>query len=150
MIILISHINFFFWVTTKYVMRWAIWYHLYNVKNVKNSHGRVLILVKLQAKACSFIKINTPPWVFFTFFKLYKWYQIVQRTTYIKIKNLVHLTSLNHRVKRCGRFHTLKFLYLDDWYFLFLNMPTLKLRMIIIILPTDQPKIILLTAHTIN
>ena len=29
-----------------------------------------------------FAKINTPPWVFFTFFKLYKWYQILQRTTY--------------------------------------------------------------------
>ena len=35
-----------------------------------------------QAKACNFTKINTPPWVFFTFFKLYKWYQIAQRTTY--------------------------------------------------------------------
>ena len=23
-------------------------------------------------------KSNTPPWVFFTFFKLYKWYQIAQ------------------------------------------------------------------------
>ena len=31
--------------------------------------------------ACNFTKINTPPWVFFTFFKLYKWYQIAQRTT---------------------------------------------------------------------
>ena len=30
-----------------YVMRWAIWYHLYNLKNVKNTHGGVLILVKL-------------------------------------------------------------------------------------------------------
>ena len=27
----------------------AIWYHLYNFKNVKNTHGGVLILVKLQA-----------------------------------------------------------------------------------------------------
>ena len=27
-------------------------------------------------------KSNTPPWVFFSFFKLYKWYQIVQRTIY--------------------------------------------------------------------
>ena len=27
----------------------AIWYHLYNFKNVKNIHGRVLLLVKLQA-----------------------------------------------------------------------------------------------------
>ena len=34
--------------------------------------------------ACNFTKINTPPWVFFTFFKLYKWYQIAQRTTYFK------------------------------------------------------------------
>ena len=27
----------------------AIWYHLYNVKNVKNTHGRVLLVVKMQA-----------------------------------------------------------------------------------------------------
>ena len=32
-------------------MRCAIWYHLYNLKNVKNTHGGVLILVKLQASA---------------------------------------------------------------------------------------------------
>ena len=42
-----------------------IWYHWHNVKNVKNTHGGVLILAK----------INTPPWVFFTFFTLCKWYQ---------------------------------------------------------------------------
>ena len=34
-----------------YVMRCAIWYHLYNLKNVKNTHGGVLILVKLQASS---------------------------------------------------------------------------------------------------
>ena len=43
----------------------------YNLKNVTNTHGGVLRLVKLQS--------NTPPWVFFTFLKLYKWYQMVQR-----------------------------------------------------------------------
>ena len=32
-------------------MRCAICYHLYNLKNVKNTHGGVLLLVKLQAKA---------------------------------------------------------------------------------------------------
>ena len=32
----------------EYVMRCVIWYHLYNLKNVKNTHGGVLILVKLQ------------------------------------------------------------------------------------------------------
>ena len=60
----------------------AIWYHLINFKNVKNTHGGVLLLVKLQAS-----KSNTPPWVFFMFFKLYKWYQIAQRTTLMIIKN---------------------------------------------------------------
>ena len=40
-------------------MRCVIWYHLCNLKNVKNTHGGV----------------------FFTFFKLY---QIAQRTTYGK------------------------------------------------------------------
>ena len=31
-----------------YIMRCAIWYHLYNLKNAKNTHGGVLILVKLH------------------------------------------------------------------------------------------------------
>ena len=52
------------------------------LKNVKNTHRGALILVKLQASACNFNKSNTPPWVFFTFFKLCKWYQIAQRITY--------------------------------------------------------------------
>ena len=30
-------------------MRCAIWYHFYNLKNMKNTNGGVLILVKLQA-----------------------------------------------------------------------------------------------------
>ena len=29
-------------------MRYAIWYHFYNLKNAKNTHGGVLFLVKLQ------------------------------------------------------------------------------------------------------
>ena len=31
-----------------YVVRCAIWYHWYNLKNVKNTNGGVLLLVKLQ------------------------------------------------------------------------------------------------------
>ena len=50
------------------VMLCSIWYRLYNFKNAKNSHGGVLIC-------------NTLPCVFFTFFKLYEWYQIAQSTT---------------------------------------------------------------------
>ena len=41
------------------------------IKKRENTHGEVFILVKLQA-ACNFTKMKTPPWVFFTFFKLYK------------------------------------------------------------------------------
>ena len=41
-------------------------------KNREKPHGGVLLLVKLQALACNFTKSNTPPWVFFTFLKLYK------------------------------------------------------------------------------
>ena len=33
------------------VVRCAIWYHLYNLENVKNTHGGVLVLVKLQVSA---------------------------------------------------------------------------------------------------
>ena len=49
-------------VTATYVMLCAIWYHLYNLKNVKNTHGEVLLLGSI------------PPWVFLMFFELYKWY----------------------------------------------------------------------------
>ena len=34
-------------------------------------------------------KINTPPWVFFAFFKLYKCYQIAWRTTYMNVMNTI-------------------------------------------------------------
>ena len=57
----------------------AIWYHLYQLKNVKNTHGGVLFLVKLQAT-----KSDTRSWVFFTSFKLYKWYQIAQSARHLE------------------------------------------------------------------
>ena len=57
----------------KYMIRCAIWYHLCNLTNVKNTLG------------CNFTnltKSNTPSWVFFTFFK-FKWYQIAERIIYV-------------------------------------------------------------------
>ena len=51
-----------------YVMLCAIWLHLYNIRNVWNTHGRVLHLVKLQTSASNFTKNNNPPWVLITFF----------------------------------------------------------------------------------
>ena len=56
------------------VMLCAIWYHLHNFKNVKNTHGGVLLSVKLRSSACNLTKSNTPPCMFFMFFKLCKWY----------------------------------------------------------------------------
>ena len=62
-------------------MRWAIWYHSYNIKNAKNNHGEVLLVVK-------FTKCSTPPWVFFMLFKLCKWYQIAQNITRFSLSHI--------------------------------------------------------------
>ena len=71
-----------------YVKCCAICYHLYNLKNVENTHGGGLLLLKVGAEASNFTKSNTPPWVFFTFLNLYKWYQIAQRITYNRIHHI--------------------------------------------------------------
>ena len=46
------------------------------LKNVENTHGELLHLIKLQAKAYNSTESNTSPLVFYTFFKFHKWYQI--------------------------------------------------------------------------
>ena len=65
------------------MVRCAIWYHLYNLKDVKNTYGGVLILVKLQAPA-TLLKLTFLHGCFSTMYKLYKWFQIAQRITYKK------------------------------------------------------------------
>ena len=47
--------------------------------------------------ACNFTKSNTPPRVFFTFFKLQKWYQIAKRITYNQ-KETIQLVLLESYV----------------------------------------------------
>ena len=59
----------------------AIWYNLYNLKNVKNTHGWGLLLVKLQAEASSYKSINSSSKLI-RFFKLYKWYQTAQSLSF--------------------------------------------------------------------
>ena len=56
----------------------TIWCHFYNLKNMKNTHGGVLLLVK---KPATLLKVTLSPWVFFTFFKINKWYQMAQHIT---------------------------------------------------------------------
>ena len=45
----------------------TIWYHLCKLKNVKNTHGLVLLLVNLQVSACKFNKSNSSMVVFHVF-----------------------------------------------------------------------------------
>ena len=75
-----------------------IWHHMYNLKDVKNTHGHVFSLVKLKASACNFTKSNTPTWVFFTIFKLYKWYQIVPSVS-LNLKTEHYVVDLVSRKK---------------------------------------------------
>ena len=48
----------------------AIGYHLHNLKNVKDTYGGMLPLVKLQAEARNLTACNTQPWTYFMFLKL--------------------------------------------------------------------------------
>ena len=65
------------------VMFCVIWYHLYNFKNVKKYPWRSVTFIKVAGfYPATLLKSNIPPWVFFTFLKLYKWYQIAQRIIY--------------------------------------------------------------------
>ena len=66
-----------------YVILCEIFDYLYNLKNVKKTPQKgVLLLVKLQGLASNFTKSNTPTLGFYTFFTLYKWYQIKLRIMY--------------------------------------------------------------------
>ena len=81
-------------VWTIYVMLCMIWYHSYNFKNLKNTHGGVLL------SACNFPKSITPSWLFLKFLKLCKCYQIVQSISYKHTNQTVFIsaytTTLSH------------------------------------------------------
>ena len=109
----------------------TIWYHLYNLKNLKNFHGGVLLLVKLQD--CNFTKINTPSLVFFNFLKLFKWYKIAQHSyvqcvqwKFFKIQTILN----NIWIKKygykfvsifinCGKVKMFFIIYFRPWVFTF-------------------------------
>ena len=54
---------------------------LYNLKILKKNPWRSLTFSNI-ASFCNFAKNNTFPWVFFTFFKLHKWFKIDQKVSY--------------------------------------------------------------------
>ena len=75
-------------------------------KKRENHPWRSFTLSKVAGwSACSFTKSKTPPWVFFTFLKLYKWYQIAQRTTYaIGRRNILSEIKLTHSKHKTANF----------------------------------------------
>ena len=64
-----------------FIMFFAILYHFYNLKYMKNT----------QASACNFTKSNTSPWAYFTFCQLYNWCQIVQSISFVFIFYLIFI-----------------------------------------------------------
>ena len=58
-----------------------MWYHLHNLKKREKHPWRSVSF----SKGCNFTESNTPTWMFFTFFKLYKWYQKAQSIGYLKM-----------------------------------------------------------------
>ena len=66
----------------------VIWYNLYHLvplvqfKKREKYLRRSVDFSKVVGFKPATYKINTLPWVFFTFFKLYTWYQIAQHTTF--------------------------------------------------------------------
>ena len=64
-----------------------IWYHLYTIlKTWKTPQWRIVTFSKvvglIKPATLPSFALYTPPWVFSTFFKLYKWYEIVQSVSY--------------------------------------------------------------------
>ena len=84
------------WVTIPYVMRCAIWYHLYHLKNVKNTHGGVLLLAPKVTH--SFMGVCH-------FFILYKYYGALSSLRHLKImKNAFYFTSKSLLVLKIFKF----------------------------------------------
>ena len=52
------HHRWFYGKFATYVVRWAIWYHLYNLKNVKSTHGGVLNIHIKHPWYSFFAKVN--------------------------------------------------------------------------------------------
>ena len=89
--ILFSGLQKYFWKTNRspsYILNvhslkkmfWKISQHFYRkTPLLELLFNKVLVF---PASACNFTNSNTPPWMFFMFFELCKWYQIAQSFSY--------------------------------------------------------------------
>ena len=65
---------------------------------------RGYLFVKFQALACSFTESISPPRVFFTFIKLYKWYKIAQSVSYVTLRSQFPIRRIHkNTVSPCER-----------------------------------------------
>ena len=76
-------------------MLYTIWYHLYSLKNVKNTWRNATFS---EVAGFKFTESNSPPWVFLKFLKLCKWHQIAQNFTYNGRTVVITVTSPNLHV----------------------------------------------------
>ena len=89
---------------------------LHDLVPFSTTFSKVAGLWKISMKECYFAKINTPPWVFFMFLKLHKYYQIAQSITYYKYPFLAFTTSSIVVLKTICRINlTLWWKYRDEW-----------------------------------
>ena len=92
----------------------AIWYHLHNLKNVKNTHGGVLHLGVLQSPA-TLLKVTLLHECFSHCLKLHEWYQMAQSIKYEKWRKIPWKISFT---QLCAGFlgnKNLKFMTLVPW-----------------------------------
>ena len=75
----------------KYVVRCVIWYHMYNLKNVKNTHGGVVLSVKLQAllQVSTLLRVTLLHWCFSRFLNCTNGTKS-RKASQIFTKNLIH------------------------------------------------------------
>ena len=78
-----------------FVMCCAIFHHFHNLK-IHEKH----LWRGANFRACNFIKSSTPAWVFFTFSKLCKWYQIAQHISFGLHKKTCKDTSHFQKITR--------------------------------------------------
>ena len=98
-----------------YLMLFVIWYYLYDLKNMENTHGGVLLLVKLLASSRIFTKSITHPRMFFMFFKLYKWYQITQNVSYFYFLQLTEFLRTLIQLIWHYLMQSLQFITIKKW-----------------------------------
>ena len=74
-----------------------IFHHLCHLKNVKSTHGGLLLLADFRLETATLLKVTLVHGCFSRFFKLYKWYKIAQSIIYNIVNPLA--TNVAHHIE---------------------------------------------------